>query len=226
MKDLKQDMGRIQRLVGDAFSRIGSLVALADGGQMSPDKLQKALEQTSDFFERSTLELRKLCETYSPGIGGYQQRGELPRVAVCGFVEEFGYGWLHIQLDTLLPHCRFQSPSWLTDTISRLLDDYESGGRKLPFFRKAMMVIDEHSAIEGRHIFDQDNKGWKAISNAIKGRLIPDDDQYTLAVALVSARSDAQVCHITLMERSDAADFFSQHSSDYAAGDFYGGHWM
>ena len=32
-------------------------------------------------------------------------------------------------------------------------------------------MIDEHTGIEGRHIFDQDNKGWKAVSNAIKENL-------------------------------------------------------
>lgn len=54
---------------------------------------------------------------------------------------------------------------------------------KLPFFNRALLVIDEFTGIQGRHIFDQDNKGYKAVSNAIKGRLIPDDDQYTLALA-------------------------------------------
>ena len=48
-----------------------------------------------------------------------------------------------------------------------------------------MLIIDEHTAMEGRHIFDQDNKGWKAVSNAIKGRLIPDDDQH---ISIPSAR--------------------------------------
>lgn len=55
-------------------------------------------------------------------------------------------------------------------------------------------MIDEHTSIEGRHIYDQDNKGWKAISNAIKGRLIPDDDQHTLAVALLSTECFEHEC--------------------------------
>ena len=76
------------------------------------------------------------------------------------------------------------------------------------------MVIDEHSDISQRRVYDQDNKGWKAISNAIKGRLIPDDDQYTLGVALLSTRSSEDVCHITLMDRSDAPDFFSYIGSE------------
>ena len=137
-----------------------------------------------------------------------------------------GYGWLHITINTLLPHCRYQSPNWLSDTIRRLLDSYEACGKELPFFERAMLIIDEHTAMEGRHIFDQDNKGWKAVSNAIKGRLIPDDDQHTLAVALLSTAVQSQeCCHITVLPLSDAHDFFSAHSSDYASGNFYFGGW-
>lgn len=225
MSALKRDMVRIQRLVGDAFTQTGSLVALADGGQMSQEKLQKTLEQTMEHFEQSTLELRRMCERYMPGVGGYGRRPSLATMHVCGCVESIGYGWLHIHLDTLLPHCRYQTPTWLTDTISRLMDDYEIGGQKLPFFERAMMVIDEHFSGSGRHIFDQDNKGWKAVGNAIKGRLIPDDDQFTLSVVLLSQKSDIDTCHITLLDPMDAADFFAAHSGHYPVSDFYGGHW-
>lgn len=128
--------------------------------------------------------------------------------------------------DTLLPHCRYQTPNWLSDTIRCLLDEYETCGKKLPFYSRAMLVIDEHTGIEGRHIYDQDNKGWKAISNAIKGRLIPDDDQHTLAVALLSTECfEHECCHITLLPLEDAHDFFAAHSSDYASQDFYSGQW-
>ena len=88
-----------------------------------------------------------------------------------------------------------------------------------------MLVIDEHCGIDGRHIFDEDNKGWKAVSNALKGRLIPDDDQHTLSLALLSRKSELNVCHIALLDQADAADFISMHFGDYARNDFYGGTW-
>ncbi len=225
MTTFKEDAARIAELAAGAARQAGILEALAGSGQTDPDQLQRTLEETSDRFERSALELRRLCEKRSPGTGGYGNRPELPRMEVSGFVERFGYGWLHIQLNTLLPHCRYQPPEWLSDTIRRLLDDYEAGGSELPFFRKAMLVIDEHCGVDGRHIFDQDNKGWKAVSNAIKGRLIPDDDQFTLAVALLSRKSELNVCHLTLLDLSDAADFFATRSGDYEVPDFYGGEW-
>ena len=108
--------------------------------------------------------------------------------------------WLHIRINTLLPHCRFQPPTWLTETLVELLDAYEACGGQLPHFKSALLVIEEYSDVDGRHIFDQDNKGWKAVSNAIKGRVIPDDDQYTLSVALLSTRSCQNVCHVTVLD--------------------------
>lgn len=223
MNDLKQDMARIQELIGTAFAQTGCLVALSDGGMMSPEKLQQTLEQTMESFERSTLELRRLCEQYSPGVGGYGNRARVPAREIAGRVEILCEDWLHIRLNTLLPHCRFQSPNWLTDTIRRLLDHYEAQGKLLPRYKRALLVIDEHSSIGGRHVFDQDNKGWKAVSNALKGRVIEDDDQYTLNVALVSKMSKETACHITLLEQRDAADFFSLRSGDHGFGCLYDG---
>jgi hypothetical protein len=222
---LKRDMACIQELVGNSFTQTGGLVALADGGQMSPEKLQRRLEKTTEEFERATLELRRLCEQYAPGVGGYGAKPVVPPRSLIGHVDMLDHRWLHIQLNTLLPHCRYQAPTWLSDTIRRLLDDYERQGNTLPFLQQAFLIIDEHSSVDGRHVYDQDNKGWKAVSNAIKGRLIPDDDQYTLGVVLLSKRSEENICHISLVPRADAAEFLSLHSGEYAVSDFYGGEW-
>jgi hypothetical protein len=213
MKEIKRDMARIQELVGNAFTQTGSLVALADGGQTSPERLQRRLEKTTEEFEQATLELRHLCERYAPGVGGYGARPTLPPQAVSGHVDLLEQRWLHIQLNTLLPHCRFQTPAWLSDTIRRLLDDYERQGHTLPYFQQATLIIDECSSVDGRHVYDQDNKGWKAVSNAIKGRLIPDDDQYTLSVAMLSARSSKNTCHIILLDCQDVSDFFARRTA-------------
>ena len=114
MNAMKDDMNRIQELVVDAARQVGVLSALADS-DIAPEKLQRTLEQVSGQFERSTLEVRKLCEKHSPGVGGYGNRPVLPRMETAGFVERFGYGWLHIQLNTLLPHCRYQTSDWLRE---------------------------------------------------------------------------------------------------------------
>lgn len=161
MSELKADLTRLRNLIGDAFSKTGSLLALADMESPDPDRLQRALEFTGEQFERATLELRRLCEQVMPGTGGYAQRPRLAAREIVGSVEMLDYTWLHIRINTLLPHCRYQTPAWLTDSIHRLLDGYEATGRQLPFYRnRAALVIEEYSDIDNRTIYDQDNKGW------------------------------------------------------------------
>lgn len=212
---IREDMKRVQGLAYEAYLASGRIMALLDGGGPDPMKLARALDQTAALFEGSTVELRNLCEANRPHASSDFHKPEPPAIRLTGRAEVNEYGWLHIELSALLPHCRFQAPAWLTDTIRRLLDEYESRGRTLPRFEKAMLVIDEHCDIGSRQIFDQDNKGWKAIPNALKGRLLADDDQFTLSVALISTRAEEPACHIYLLPAQDAGDFFSLNYDGY-----------
>ena len=223
MNDFAEDMARIWELTGEAFAKSGNLAAIAGSdGVPYPQKLQQTLEQIMESYERAALELRILAERNSPGVGGYGNRPILPLREVTGSVNILEYSWLHITLKTLLPHCRYQTPSWLSDTLRRLMDDYEASGGTVPFFPEgAVLILDEYSDVEGRHIFDQDNKGWKAVSNALKGRAIPDDDQYDLFVFMLASRSRENVTHITLMDKKDASDFLSKRCGYSAFQDVY-----
>ena len=223
MQNPKEAIKQIQALTYGAYQASGQVAALI--GASRPENMAEALEQTAARMEQGAVHLRALCESCLPPVPAVGQKPAMSQLDAAGKVEVNEFGWLHIQLNTLLPHCRYQTSDWLSDTIRRLLDEYEAGGSELPFFKEAMLVIDEHCAVKGRHIFDQDNKGYKAVSNAIKGRLIPDDDQHTLALALLSTRSELDVCHITLLDMVDVADFFAYRSGDYAVADFYGGSW-
>jgi len=57
--------------------------------------------------------------------------------------------------------------------------------------------------------------GWKAIPNALKGRVIPDDDQFTLGVCLLSTLDDNPTCHIYLVPQTELSDFFAMRQGDY-----------
>lgn len=213
MNDFQSDMKRIRELIGSSLSEADGLASLADDTSRNPVKLQWTLEQTLVKYEKAVMELRVLCEQNSPGTGGYEKRPVLPGREVTGSVDRIDYTWLHITLRTLLPHCRFQTPSWLSDTIRRLLDEYESAGGVIPFYGNgAILILDEYSQISHRSIYDQDNKGWKAVSNALKGRIFPDDDQFSLGVILLSAESRENVTHITVVDTKDAGDFLSRRS--------------
>ena len=140
----------------------------------------------------------------------------LPPLDVVGSISVNEFGWLLIELNTLLPHCRFSSHIWLTDTITRLLDQHERSQGKLPVLDRALLVIQEFCDLDSRNVFDQDNKGFNAVSNAIKGRL-EDDDQFTLSVCLLSQRfSGARSCHIYVLPLSGAGDFFSVRTNCYS----------
>lgn len=212
MSTFSEDAAHIRKLLTTAHTAADRLAA----DMAQPEKLQRSLTQTLGALEAATVEARCICERYLNSTKTTGGKPALPYREITGSVEMLDYHWLHITVNTLLPSTLYQTPIWFSDTVRRLLDEYESSGRPLPYFKQALMVIDEHSDITGRRAFDQDNKGYKGISNAIKGRLIPDDDQYTLGIVLLSSRSGENACHVTLMDRADAADFFSLKSGDYS----------
>ena len=71
------------------------------------------------------LQLRAICESSMPLVSSIGQKPTLPPLDVAGKVEVNEFGWLHIQLNTLLPCCRFVPPLWLADTVSHLLNRHE-----------------------------------------------------------------------------------------------------
>ena len=206
---LIQDMARMRYLVGQSYSVSENLVNQSFRERPSAKSLREDMETAVGQFERATVELRRICESYEEPVNAGGKAPPIPAREITGSVETLDRNRLHIRVNTLLPSCRYRAAEWLSDTIRRLLDSYERSGRSLPYYSRALMVIEERSDISGRKVFDQDNKGWKAVSNAIKGRLIPDDDQYTLGIALLSLRSSENACHITLMDADDAGDFFT-----------------
>ena len=210
---LTQDMARVRYLVGNAVQTSDNLVNLAFRDKPSMRKFRQYLETAMDQFERATLELRQICEKYAETGGIPGKKPPIPAREVTGSVEITGYDWLHIRVNALLPSVRFRPADWFSDTIRRLLDEYEQSRQKLPYYRQALLVIEECSELSGRRAFDQDNKGWKAVSNSMKGRLFPDDDQYTLGVCLLSTWSSENACHIYLLDASDAGAFFTSRAN-------------
>ena len=73
----------------------------------------------------------------------------LPPLEVAGTISVNEFGWLMLELNTLLPHCRFSTPAWLTDTITRLLDQHKRRRGRLPKGGSAPFVGPEHEAAGG-----------------------------------------------------------------------------
>ncbi|MEG1943365.1 MAG: hypothetical protein RR049_06060, partial [Angelakisella sp.] len=179
---------------------------------ISSAKLDGILEDA----ECAVLHLRKLTETIRPRQAELSHKQNTPApLALAGTIEVNEFGWLHITLNTLLPNCRFKTPAYLQNTLSALLTHYPKDGRQLPHFDHAMLIIEEHCDIQNRQVFDQDNKSWKAIPNAIKGLIVPDDDQFTLEVALLSKLDSKASCHIYVLPADDAGEYFSIRSGNF-----------
>ena len=215
MPDVKEIIKQIQLITYGAYGASGQVAALLGEPDSDPKAVAKALENTAARLERGAVELRAICERSMPPVSTIGKRPTLPSLDIAGQVEANEFGWLHIQLNTLLPHCRFAPPLWLTDTITRLLDQHEGRRGKLPVLDHALLVIEELCDVDSRQVYDEDNKGWKAVSNAIKGRLVVDDDQFSLSVCLLAQRSPEKMCHIYVLPVQDAGDFFCMRSDHF-----------
>ena len=202
--ETKNGLLEIKNLLGQATAAAGIAALGVENVAAQLERLNAALEHAA-VLSRNTLEQARPCVDFLQG-----GKPPAPCVDIGGTVRLLDGRWLHIRLDTLLPHCRYQVPAYLSDTITRLLDGFGQGGGKLPYYEKATLVIDEHCSRKTRTVFDQDNKGWKAVPNALKGRLFPDDDQFSLDIALLSAESAELWCDIYVLPVNDAWEFFSQ----------------
>ena len=210
-----ESVKRIQEITFEAYKSSGRIAALLDQNTGPSEQLSEELERVAAQIEHGAIELRNLCARYQAPLPPVGQKPALEPLNIAGRAECNEFGWLHIQLNALLPNCRFASPLWITDTITRLLDRLERRNGKLPLLEEALLMIDEHCDIAARQVYDQDNKAWKAISNALKGRVVADDDQYSLGVCLLSRRSSEAECHIYVLPVQDAGDFFFLRSDQY-----------
>ena len=210
----QKDLLRIREIAAKTSADCGSLLAFSSEHSGNPQKLAWALGSVLAGMESAVVEARNLAERCWPRYEEAQPAAPVWRVkGITGSVELTEYGWLHIELNTLLPHCRYHSPAYLSDTITRLVEEFRHKGRgRIRCYKKALMVIEEHCSIKNRQVFDPDNKGWKAVVNALKGVAFEDDDQFSLELALLSVSALGPRCHIYVMDYRDADTFFIQRA--------------
>lgn len=200
--DIKKELMQIRAML---YSALGNCEVSLRDYTVSSAQLDCVLEQA----ERAVLKLRTLTEMIRPRSTELSRKPDAPEIPnLVGGIEVNDFGWVHLTLNSLLPNCKYKTPLWLQNTLSALLLGYQKNGRKLPKFERAMLIIEEHCDIKNRQVYDQDNKGWKAIPNAIKGLLVDDDDQFTLEVALLSRQSETTCCHIWVLPAEDAGEYF------------------
>ncbi len=206
----KKEITQLQKLLEKA-SIEGTLLDTTE-----KSGLGKRLLILLEPLENAVLLARRMAEEQPRRFSGQNPRSPVwPVTEIAGTIETNEFGWLHITLNTLLPYCRFKTPAYLSDTITRLVEGHQARGKQIPFFRGALLVIDEHCDVKNRQVFDQDNNGWKAIPNALKGLVVEDDDQQSLEIALLSTLDSKASCHIYVLDADDAGEFFSIRSGQY-----------
>ena len=107
MQTVKEMLQQIQALTFNAYKASGQAAALLGEPSSSPEAMAKALEQTAANLEQGTVELRALCESCLPELLTVGRKPVLPPLDIAGTISVNEFGWLLIELNTLLPHCRF-----------------------------------------------------------------------------------------------------------------------
>lgn len=184
------------------------IYSLAQGCR-SPEKVNTLLDAAMQKIELCCIDMRRLCEAVRPTIPPLRLgESNYHTKKIYGEVTHMDTGWLDIRLNALLPHCRsVGGTQYITDTITRLLDAFQSAGGELPLWDKAFLAIVEHRPDAGCGAFDHDNKGFKAVVNALKGRLFYDDNQFELSLGLFTLQDEEACCHVYVLPFDEAGDF-------------------
>ena len=177
----------------------------------TPTKINSLLDAAMENIELACLDMRRLSETMRPKIPESTpgNTSNYHTKMIYGEVFLTETGWVHIKLNTLLPHYKILGGTqYLSDCITRLLNKFETEGGKLPLYPKAYLAIIEYCSARSCEVFDHDNKGYKAVLNALKGRLFQDDDQFELSLGLFSVQDNRPpCCHIHVMPEDAASEF-------------------
>ena len=200
------DLIKMKKHLNDAQKALDYLTA----NDAADKKYNELLEVAAIHFELAVLDFRRLCEKNKmPACENTSSGTLLHSNEVYGEVEITDSGWLHIRLNTLLPGSRLiKNSRYVSDSVTRLLNNFVAYGGTLPFLEKAFLAIIERCDFDSRRSYDQDNKAFTPVVNALKGRLYADDDQFELSLGLFTELDSENACHIFVMAESEAGDFF------------------
>lgn len=202
LDNLKNELKYVQEKL---IRSIQAVSKVSMSGSISEQAIDKRLDDIIDAAESACITARSVIEKYrimKPVSEDYKKEKIITNVV--GDMEVTAEGWVHITLNTLLPNCRFKTNKYIQDTLMRLLEEYE---KPLPMFERAFLAIVEYCNYDNREVFDQDNKSWKMIPNAIKGRVVKDDEQFRLDIGLFSKISEIPSCHIYVIPHRQLSDF-------------------
>lgn len=175
-----------------------------------PQKTNVLLDSFMNQIEIACISMRKIVEHVRPRIPAWKPGSTTFHAkTIYGNVILLDNGWLHVHLNTLLPHYKILGGTqYIEDSITRLLHTFTADGGQLPFFDRAFLVVEEHCDVSCCEAFDADNKGYKAVINALKGRVFADDNQFELSLGLFTVCEPANCCDIYVLPYESVPEFF------------------
>lgn len=178
-------------------------------GFHSAERTNTLLDVVMQQVELCCIEMRKTCEKIRPPISvANKHPGSTFHEEIFGEIFVSSEKKIHIRLNALLPHCKFVGGTqYVSDSIIRLLNNFEAEGGKLPCYNKAFVAIVEHCSLSTASAFDNDNKGFKGVVNALKGRLFEDDNQFELSLGLFNVIDEETYCDIFVMPFDASSSF-------------------
>lgn len=176
-----------------------------------PESYSKIPELAMDALaaaETAVLYARQCYEPLCPKGKRKDSVVLLPDENVTGTVSLSKDGWLTLRLDTLLSNNRRPATGYLESSLIQMLKGYQKNKGPLPWYPRAFVVLTEHSSREGGNVYDPDNKEWKGVTNALKGAVFEDDDQFTVSLILDAVWDDKVYCEIIVLPYEDISLYF------------------
>ncbi|MCL2637508.1 MAG: hypothetical protein FWD48_03975 [Oscillospiraceae bacterium] len=183
-------------------------------GKMAKSKFERAIYELDSMREKLKQYISDFEETQvNNELADMLKKDSDCNTSASGSVEIIGESWLHLRIEMLLPsdknHVEIRR---LSNTVTKLLDLQSEYAGYLPQYEQALLVIIEHTSPEKAQSYDHDNKGYRAIPNALKGRIFDDDNQFTMSLGLFSVHEENDPhCDIYVIPVEDIADFAAHY---------------
>lgn len=202
--NFEPELNLMKQKIAVAGKSVDALISSA----RSPAKFNTLVDSVMQNMEVACIELRRIAEQIRPREDDSSAISGQTAKTIYGSITLMDEGWLHIKLNTLLPHYKvLGGTQYIADSLTRLMDRYTSSGLILPFFEKPFLGIVEHCSVDCCEAFDSDNKGYKAVINALKGRVFEDDNQFELSLGLFTVSDHENCCHIYVLPTDESARF-------------------
>ena len=199
--EIKKHIEKSRNLLGEITSANGvqkrsvpTLTKIAYHLETARDEVQSAITQIKEDSVQN-----ELVERFNS--------------AASGTAELIENGWFHLRLEANLPSAKnIADVKRISKTVTNLLDYYAGCRGSLPEYERVFVAIIEHTDPENAPTYDHDNKGYRSIPNALKGRMFADDDQFTMSLGLFTVEnSNDPHCEVYVIPLEDTAAFAAQY---------------